>query len=285
PSLRLFPHALWFLSLNHCCSLLYCCFKTKTRNICCCVNLPEISGLLVLVSSAEFSLYASQIWNKLLENNKTAKTLSSFKSRLETHLYFMQHCLMMVFDQILLLKCATQINMAPLLQTVPSIQLNGNPSRTGCMLSPNPMSTPADCCICRDEFTSPASLPCGHSFCLECIGEYWRISESCQCPLCMAVFPKRPQLKTERTESEAEPLKAGEVPCDVCPSRRAAQNFGCKPGSWSNSWKRRSASCRRGTRSWSSSYRPKTTSTFCRSDLSPQVNSLKKEKHLNGCLS
>ncbi|XP_017162852.1 zinc-binding protein A33-like [Poecilia reticulata] len=112
--------------------------------------------------------------------------------------------------------------MAPLLQTVPSIQLNGNPSRTGCMLSPNPMSTPADCCICRDEFTSPASLPCGHSFCLECIGEYWRISESCQCPLCMAVFPKRPQLKTERTESEAEPLKAGEVPCDVCPSRRAA---------------------------------------------------------------
>uniref|UniRef100_A0A3B5LEE2 Uncharacterized protein n=1 Tax=Xiphophorus couchianus TaxID=32473 RepID=A0A3B5LEE2_9TELE len=100
------------------------------------------------------------------------------------------------------------------------------PFCTGCLLnqtaSPNPMSTPADCCICLDEFTSPASLPCGHRFCLACIGEYWRTGESCQCPLCMAVFPKRPQLKTERTENGAEPLKAGEVPCDVCPARRAA---------------------------------------------------------------
>ncbi|XP_023201509.1 tripartite motif-containing protein 47-like isoform X1 [Xiphophorus maculatus] len=105
-------------------------------------------------------------------------------------------------------------------------QENNYTLRKGCMLnqtaSPNPMSTPADCCICLDEFTSPASLPCGHRFCLACIGEYWRTGEICQCPLCMAVFPKRPQLKTERTENGAEPLKAGEVPCDVCPARRAA---------------------------------------------------------------
>ncbi|KAM4714667.1 uncharacterized protein FYW61_019600 [Anableps anableps] len=92
-------------------------------------------------------------------------------------------------------------------------------------LSLNLMSTPPGCCICLDEFISPASLPCGHSFCLECIGEYWRISESCQCPLCMVVFPKRPQLQTEQmpqTENETEPLKAGEVPCDFCPAKRAA---------------------------------------------------------------
>ncbi|XP_054914445.1 E3 ubiquitin-protein ligase TRIM47-like [Poeciliopsis prolifica] len=89
--------------------------------------------------------------------------------------------------------------------------------------SPDRASTPADCRICLDEFSSPASLPCGHRFCLECIGEYWRLGESCQCPLCMAVFPTRPPLRTERAESEAAPpLKAGEVPCDVCPARRAA---------------------------------------------------------------
>ncbi|KAK5623355.1 hypothetical protein CRENBAI_015634 [Crenichthys baileyi] len=92
-------------------------------------------------------------------------------------------------------------------------------------LSSNLMSKPPGCCICLDEFISPASLPCGHCFCLECIGEYWRISESCQCPLCMVVFPKRPQLKTiqtPQTENEIELLKAGEVPCNVCLAKRPA---------------------------------------------------------------
>ncbi|XP_034425273.1 E3 ubiquitin-protein ligase TRIM47-like [Hippoglossus hippoglossus] len=81
------------------------------------------------------------------------------------------------------------------------------------------------CCICLDEFTRPASLPCGHCFCLACIGEYWRISGSCQCPLCKAFFPTRPQLQTHPTTQSqvgAAPLKAGEVPCDLCPGRRRA---------------------------------------------------------------
>lgn len=91
--------------------------------------------------------------------------------------------------------------------------------------SSNLMSNPPGCCICLDELIRPASLPCGHRFCLECIGEYWRISESCLCPLCMTVFAKRPQLKTDKTqqaEREGGPLKAGEVPCDSCPANRAA---------------------------------------------------------------
>ncbi|XP_018518084.1 E3 ubiquitin-protein ligase TRIM47 [Lates calcarifer] len=87
------------------------------------------------------------------------------------------------------------------------------------------MSEPPKCCICLDEFTNPASLPCGHCFCLGCIGEYWRIHGACQCPLCMAVFPTRPQLKTDpttQTEDTTVPLKAGEVPCDFCPTKRRA---------------------------------------------------------------
>ena len=36
---------------------------------------------------AAFSFYAPQIWNKLPENCRNAETLSSFKSRLKTHLF------------------------------------------------------------------------------------------------------------------------------------------------------------------------------------------------------
>ncbi|XP_015241828.1 PREDICTED: tripartite motif-containing protein 47-like [Cyprinodon variegatus] len=87
------------------------------------------------------------------------------------------------------------------------------------------MSNPSRCCICLDEFINPASLPCGHCFCLVCIGDYWRIKESFQCPLCMTVFPKMPQLKTThtpQTENETTPLKAGVVPCDFCRPKQPA---------------------------------------------------------------
>ena len=91
------------------------------------------------------------------------------------------------------------------------------------------MSEPPHCCICLDEFSRPASLPCGHCFCLGCIGEYWRISKACQCPLCKAFFPSRPQLKTDQAlhagalNKEGDlPLKAGEVLCDFCPVKHRA---------------------------------------------------------------
>ncbi|KAL0970062.1 hypothetical protein UPYG_G00236630 [Umbra pygmaea] len=121
------------------------------------------------------------------------------------------------------------------------------------------MSVPPRCCICLDAFTRPVIIPCGHRFCLSCIGEYWRQC-ACHCPLCKTCFPIRPQLtmdnmlhigapydvngaseKTEelpqiqtdhiqRTaalgqESQTQ-IKSGEVPCDVCPGnlRRAVKS-------------------------------------------------------------
>ncbi|KAM7377091.1 hypothetical protein PAMA_013733 [Pampus argenteus] len=87
------------------------------------------------------------------------------------------------------------------------------------------MSELLNCCICLDEFTKPTSLPCGHSFCFGCIGEYWRINEACQCPLCKTFFPTRPQLKTDQNqhaEEETVALRAGEVPCDLCPEKHRA---------------------------------------------------------------
>lgn len=35
------------------------------------------------------------------------------------------------------------------------------------------------CSICLDLFTNPSSTPCGHSFCLGCISEYWSSAKVC----------------------------------------------------------------------------------------------------------
>ncbi|XP_064199841.1 E3 ubiquitin-protein ligase TRIM39-like [Anguilla rostrata] len=58
------------------------------------------------------------------------------------------------------------------------------------------------CSICLDIFTNPASTPCGHSFCMTCIGRYWDNSRVCKCPLCKETFSKRPCLHINRTLKE-----------------------------------------------------------------------------------
>ncbi|XP_061108779.1 E3 ubiquitin-protein ligase TRIM21-like [Conger conger] len=55
------------------------------------------------------------------------------------------------------------------------------------------------CSICLDVFTNPASTPCGHSFCMACIGRFWDGSRVCRCPLCKEVFSARPRLHINRT--------------------------------------------------------------------------------------
>lgn len=49
------------------------------------------------------------------------------------------------------------------------------------------------CCICFDVYESPVCIECGHVFCLECIVEYQKISETkeLRCPLCKRVFKRR----------------------------------------------------------------------------------------------
>ncbi|XP_056882805.1 E3 ubiquitin-protein ligase TRIM21 isoform X2 [Takifugu flavidus] len=65
------------------------------------------------------------------------------------------------------------------------------------------------CSICLDLFTNPSSTPCGHSFCLGCISEYWSSAKVCRCPLCKKTFQKRPNLQINRTLREiTEQFKA-----------------------------------------------------------------------------
>ncbi|KAL7880829.1 hypothetical protein SRHO_G00030830 [Serrasalmus rhombeus] len=90
------------------------------------------------------------------------------------------------------------------------------------------------CSICLDVFTDPVSTPCGHNFCRVCLKEYWDSSSRCQCPVCKAEFPTRPELsvntfisglaaqfkKSVQVKSSRAPEKRPSEPtnvlCDLC---------------------------------------------------------------------
>nr|XP_046199588.1 E3 ubiquitin-protein ligase TRIM39-like [Oncorhynchus gorbuscha] len=92
------------------------------------------------------------------------------------------------------------------------------------------------CSICLDVFTDPVSIPCGHNFCMACIGVYWNANGLCKCPVCQKAFEPRPDLSVNTFISEMaahvrklapadstlkqHPAKPGEVACDVCTGRK-----------------------------------------------------------------
>ncbi|CDQ67598.1 unnamed protein product [Oncorhynchus mykiss] len=58
------------------------------------------------------------------------------------------------------------------------------------------------CSICLDVFTDPVSIPCGHNFCMACIGVYWNAKGLCKCPMCKKAFEQRPDLSVNTFISE-----------------------------------------------------------------------------------
>ncbi|XP_051744594.1 nuclear factor 7, brain-like [Ctenopharyngodon idella] len=50
------------------------------------------------------------------------------------------------------------------------------------------MDSPAEydyiCPVCRDIFKDPVVLSCSHSFCKECLQQFWRTKETQECPVC-----------------------------------------------------------------------------------------------------
>uniref|UniRef100_A0A3Q4I183 Bloodthirsty-related gene family, member 2 n=1 Tax=Neolamprologus brichardi TaxID=32507 RepID=A0A3Q4I183_NEOBR len=50
------------------------------------------------------------------------------------------------------------------------------------------------CFLCRDIFTSPVTIPCGHSFCLSCLSKYWTRHQLKYCPHCRRLFTDKPDL-------------------------------------------------------------------------------------------
>uniref|UniRef100_A0A3B3V0T7 RING-type domain-containing protein n=1 Tax=Poecilia latipinna TaxID=48699 RepID=A0A3B3V0T7_9TELE len=96
------------------------------------------------------------------------------------------------------------------------------------------------CSICLDLLKNPVTIPCGHSFCKNCIKNYWDEDKDQKkiytCPQCRKEFKPSPVLKKNMTlaalpedlkknglqAAAADHCYAGpeDVACDVCTGRK-----------------------------------------------------------------
>lgn len=90
------------------------------------------------------------------------------------------------------------------------------------------------CSVCLEVLWEPVTIPCGHSYCMECIKGYWRkceLREEYSCPQCRRTFSPRPALsrntmladiveKLRRTGVQDPGAKAADVECDVCTGKK-----------------------------------------------------------------
>uniref|UniRef100_UPI0037E6FF9D E3 ubiquitin-protein ligase TRIM21-like n=1 Tax=Semicossyphus pulcher TaxID=241346 RepID=UPI0037E6FF9D len=100
------------------------------------------------------------------------------------------------------------------------------------------------CAICLDVFTKPVAIPCGHTFCRDCITGHWETRKPLfQCPLCKKEYSAMPELcvntvldhasekvkKTiqERSCNTREEAGSGNVLCGICTGTKLKATKSC----------------------------------------------------------
>ncbi|XP_061784553.1 E3 ubiquitin/ISG15 ligase TRIM25-like isoform X2 [Nerophis lumbriciformis] len=95
-----------------------------------------------------------------------------------------------------------------------------------------------DCAVCLDVLKEPVTIPCGHSYCLDCISSCWDNDSNVNCPQCRQTFNPRPVLgrnillddmvgRFKQAVAGRTLAEEDDVECDLCPERKYKADKSC----------------------------------------------------------